>query len=157
MLVFWDIHNSVRELTFRGCSCGAKSLSLLRQLSMRVNRPVFPVAWARAYTTSYEKEGNKRCNSRKSPAWLSINSVNEYCAIQQKASFTFFFSTTIHSRIFFRSFTIIQKEAVTAHGCFFSELFRPSCVQQIQKLLCCVRRVVLLNYNLPPLPHIFRF
>ena len=78
MLVFWDIDNAVRELTFRGCSCGAKSLSLLRQLSMRVNRPVFPVAWARAYTTSCEKEGNKRCNSRKSPAWLSINSVNEY-------------------------------------------------------------------------------
>ena len=42
--------------TFNGCSWGARSLSLFRHLSIRVNRPVFPVAWARAYTTSWNRK-----------------------------------------------------------------------------------------------------
>jgi len=40
--------------TFSGCSWGARSLSLFLHLSIRVNLPVFPVAWASAYTTSWQ-------------------------------------------------------------------------------------------------------
>lgn len=43
------------RLTLRGYSLGARRRSLLRQRSIRVKRPVFPVAWASAYTTSYYK------------------------------------------------------------------------------------------------------
>jgi hypothetical protein len=44
-----------KQLTLRGRSWGARSLSLLRQRSISVNRPVLPVAWANAYTTSWNK------------------------------------------------------------------------------------------------------
>ena len=40
------------RFTFKGCSWGAKSLSLFRHLSIKVNLPVLPVACAKAYTTS---------------------------------------------------------------------------------------------------------
>ena len=43
-------------LTLSGCSWGARSLSLFLHLSIRVNLPVFPVAWASAYTTSWNRE-----------------------------------------------------------------------------------------------------
>ena len=43
------------SLTFSGCSWGARSLSLFLHLSIRVNLPVFPVAWASAYTTSWKR------------------------------------------------------------------------------------------------------
>jgi len=39
--------------TLSGCSWGARSLSLFLHLSIKVNLPVFPVAWASAYTTSW--------------------------------------------------------------------------------------------------------
>ena len=41
-------------LTLSGCSWGASSRSLLRHRSISVNRPVLPVAWASAYTTSWK-------------------------------------------------------------------------------------------------------
>lgn len=55
--------NNNEICTFKGCSCGARSLSLFLHLSISVNRPVFPVAWAKAYTTSYKhKKLFKLCN-----------------------------------------------------------------------------------------------
>ena len=45
-------YNRVQAPTLSGCSWGASSLSLFLQRSMSVKRPVLPVAWARAYTTS---------------------------------------------------------------------------------------------------------
>ena len=51
---FWSRSLSL-SLTLSGCSWGASSLSLFRHLSISVNLPVFPVAWASAYTTSWKE------------------------------------------------------------------------------------------------------
>ena len=49
-LFLWSLY-----LTLSGCSWGASSLSLFLHLSIRVNLPVFPVACASAYTTSWNE------------------------------------------------------------------------------------------------------
>ncbi len=53
-------HTLIFPFTFMGCSCGARRRSLFLHRSMRVKRPVLPVAWAKAYTTSWKTNEKKQ-------------------------------------------------------------------------------------------------
>lgn len=71
------------KFTFRGFSLGASSRSLFRHFSINVNRPTFPVACAKANTTScgrikrYSRivNGNSNICAKKIPTWQVVVSV----------------------------------------------------------------------------------